>query len=409
LSEGKKLAIQIANLDGLWSLIVTTYYIYYSISQNLYLLFYVQGISFLFTTLGLWFMSLRMYDSGRAIMHLTGLIQIYLSADAFGVHSGAEFYYFTSIAIPFVTFTFEEQWKGNILTAIACIVLLAQQFIGSGIFMPHNDSMITDKVLAITFVMSYFLIVFGIGRRQLKVAQEQIKKQQDDLIHSSNLMSLGEMAAGIAHEINNPLQALSLQLMILKDMREVERDEHIHKMNGTILRMARMVQGLKDLSRKDTSETPESVLFNEILDDVLLISGDRIKEIGISLHIVGDPLLKLLGHSVQISQVMINLLNNSIDAIRNLEEKWIRIDISEKNSFLQVCVTDSGKGISEDVASKMMNSFYTTKRLKKGTGLGLSISKSIIEKNNGSLYYDASAPNTRFVLLLPLSLDANAE
>lgn len=403
LSEGKKLAVQIATLDGYWTVVVTFFYVLYAFYRGVFPLFEVHLAGFVLTLLGIWLLWKRRYDAGRALLHFTGLGLIFLTTDAIGANSGAEFFYFTSIAIPFVTFNFEEQWKGNLLTAIACVVFLLQLQIGHHLFMAPTVATEGDRFSAIAFVISYFLIVFGIGRRQLKIAHEEIKRQQNEVFHSSQLIALGEMAAGIAHEINNPLQVLSLQLLVLKDKAQKDFDE-VSKMDATINKMAKMVQSLKHLSRNPGNDHKENYLFSKVLEDVLMVSSDRMRDNGISLTVEGECSHNLSGHPIHISQVLMNLLNNSIDAIKNLEEKWVEISVAKKNDFIEVSVTDSGRGIHPEIATKMMNAFYTTKKPSEGTGLGLSISKTIIERNRGTLFYDPSSFYTKFVILLPVSI-----
>ena len=105
--------------------------------------------------------------------------------------------------------------------------------------------------------------------------------------------------------------------------------------------------------------------------------------------------------ATQISQVLLNLLNNACDAIRDLPEKWIRIGYEESVAGFELSVTDSGTGIDRAILDKLFQPFFTTKGVNVGTGLGLSISKGIAESHGGSLEYDSSCPNTRFILSLP--------
>ena len=105
---------------------------------------------------------------------------------------------------------------------------------------------------------------------------------------------------------------------------------------------------------------------------------------------------------MQVEQVILNLLNNAIDAIELNETKWVKIDFLKKETSIIISVTDSGKGIPDDIVEKIMQPFYSTKETGKGTGLGLSISKGIIENHKGTLTYDGSIGNTRFLIELPL-------
>lgn len=346
--------------------------------------------------------SLGRYDLARILIHQAGLIEIFLTADAVGVKSGYEFYYFTSIAVPFITFTHEEQWKATALTTISCVVLIFQQIAGFGLIMEPMTVPPEDRMIAILFVMSYVLTVFAIGRFQLKNAQKKIQERQQDLLKASNLIALGEMSAGIAHEINNPLQSLSLNLSVMKDKFPIsEFVEHYNINDNLIRKMGKMVQNLKDLSKDDADEPSECFLISKIIDDALNIMAEKVKSANLPITTNCDQSLEAKGHVVQMTQVMINLINNGLDAVSHLDEKWIKIDVGIKSTFIQVSVTDSGKGIPDHIAQNMMKPFYTTKSGNKGTGLGLSISKSILEKNNGTLFYDSNSLNTKFVMLIP--------
>jgi signal transduction histidine kinase len=105
--------------------------------------------------------------------------------------------------------------------------------------------------------------------------------------------------------------------------------------------------------------------------------------------------------AAQVSQVIINLLNNSSDAIRDLKSRWISLDISESPDTIQISVTDSGASISPEIVKKLMTPFFTTKAAGNGTGIGLSVSKAIIEAHKGRFYFDSTTPNTRFVIEIP--------
>lgn len=402
LSEEKKLALRIALLDAYWSLIAMSFYTVYSFQNRLFPAFYIHLACFALTIFGTILLGYRRYDFGRILIHQVGLVEIFLTADAVGVRSGYEFYYFTSIAVPFITFTFEEQWKATMLTTISCSVLLFQQIAGHGLIMDHMEVPPEDRMIAILFVMSYVLTVFTIGRIQLKRAHKKLRERSEELMKASNLIVLGEMSAGIAHEINNPLQSLSLNLSVMKEKFPVSDFDSHYVINDNLIRkLGKMVQNLKDLSRDDSMGPTEDFHFSKMLEDVLSILSEKIKKENVQIFINGDSELKARAHLVQIQQVMINLLNNSLDAVSSLNEKWVRIEIISKSTFLQVTVTDSGKGIPEHVASNMMKPFYSTKFATKGTGLGLSISKNICEKNNGSLFYDPTSTHTKFVVLIP--------
>lgn len=111
--------------------------------------------------------------------------------------------------------------------------------------------------------------------------------------------------------------------------------------------------------------------------------------------------LEIECHSIKISQVLLNLLNNAYDAIQNQKEKWIKVEIIERQHEIDLIVTDSGNGIPVSVQKRMMQPFFTTKDIGKGTGLGLSISQGIVTSHHGKINIDNASMNTRFVITLP--------
>jgi PAS domain S-box-containing protein len=241
----------------------------------------------------------------------------------------------------------------------------------------------------------------------------ETKKDALARMHSSKMASLGEMAGGIAHEINNPLAIIhGKSSQILRNFeksqnenKDIEIDKvkiELKKIISTSERIAKIIRGLRSFSRDSSADPMENCKFDSIIDDTIELCKERFKNHNIDLLLLGYKPYELNCRPTQITQVLLNLLNNAHDAIRSLEEKWIRVDMSEESGILKIKVVDSGDGIPEQIAAKIMNPFFTTKEVGKGTGLGLSISKGLIEDHNGKLYYDNTAKNTTFVIELPL-------
>ncbi len=404
LTEEKKLAIQLSTLDGYWTFITIVAYLAYAVAYDRYPLYLFHAVALGFVALGIYCYYLRRYDLGRYLVNIVGLIEIFIIADAAKPNVGYEFYYLTSIAVPFIIFTHDERWKGAVLTLFSSSLFIFQQIYGTGIFLEIMDTPSGERIAAVLFVVSYFFLIFTVGRWQIRATQRELAHQQQELIHSSSLVALGEMATGIAHEINNPLQALSLQLAVLKEMKENEETKtQMEKMEKTVERMGKLIRGLKHLSRNDAADPVENFTPQDIIDSVMNISSDRFDRKSVSVNFKGQSHQLLSGHLVQMSQVLINLLNNSIYAVKDLPEKWVEIEVRETKNSIQLLVTDSGSGIEARIAEKIMMPFFTTKGPQLGTGLGLSISQSIVQKHGGILYYDRSYPNTRFVIELPLA------
>ncbi len=236
------------------------------------------------------------------------------------------------------------------------------------------------------------------------------KEAQHKLIQSSKMSSLGEMAGGIAHEINNPLAIISGKAQQL--LRSIEHDKFhkeqflldLKKIESTVDRIARIIRGLRSFSRNSDSDPMERVPVSRIVDDSLELCKERFKHgsIELSVHCMTDAAVDC--RPAQISQVILNLLSNAFDAVSVLPMKWVDLHVETIQGQVQIKVTDSGDGISPDVLNKIMQPFYTTKDPGKGTGLGLSISKGIAEEHQGELRYDSDSKNTRFVLVLPVAI-----
>ena len=244
----------------------------------------------------------------------------------------------------------------------------------------------------------------------IKNQKLEIELYKSQLIGSSKLASLGEMAGGIAHEINGPLAVISLSMESLKKaQRKNQLDDEmlldiIADIESTMERVHKIVTGLRTVSRESSYTKNSATILRDIFTDVLGLCSEKFNSFGVKIDIDLDaPLfdLKILGDRVQLSQVFINLFGNAFDAIENLEEKWVKVEIAEENEFACIKVTDSGKGIPQNIREKIFNPFFTSKEIGKGTGLGLSISKNIMSQGGGSLNLDTQSANTSFVLKVP--------
>ncbi|MDZ4082989.1 MAG: ATP-binding protein, partial [Bdellovibrionales bacterium] len=175
-------------------------------------------------------------------------------------------------------------------------------------------------------------------------------------------------------------------------------------------RPAKIVSGLLTFSRDSRSDILQPVSLKRLLDDSLLFSIERFKKNDILLEVSEVPDIQVRGNSNELSQVLINLINNAHDAVRNEKVKKVSIDFELRlqpgqttNGLVAISVTDSGPGVPAQIRSKIMQPFFTTKDVGKGTGLGLSISKGIAERHGGRLYLDPnSVRGARFVLEVPL-------
>lgn len=252
--------------------------------------------------------------------------------------------------------------------------------------------------------------IYLFDKTQEIAKDRQIEIQQQQLFVSSKLASLGEMAGGIAHEINNPLAIITgasrlLEKFLKQDPIEVSQSLNcLDIINNTLTRMSKIVTGMRTISHSQMDDRIEDVCLREIFDDVLGVTSEKLRILGVELRICDVALdERVICSRVPLSQVLINLISNSRDAIQNDDVRWIKISLEPKENVFCIRVSDSGLGIPKVLQDKIFHPFYTTKDLGKGTGLGLSISKTLMEKQKGKIYIDDEAPNTTFVLELPRS------
>jgi signal transduction histidine kinase len=247
-----------------------------------------------------------------------------------------------------------------------------------------------------------------------KKNQRDFAEQQMKLMASSKMSALGEMAGGIAHEINNPLAIIHGYSGLLKKLCEKETIDkpQISRLSerivDTVDRIARIVRAMRTFSRDGSLDVIEKVDLRSVIEDVLELSRENLKREDVELKLpkMGSPIV-VECRRVQISQVLLNLLSNAKDAVMDVKDKsmkkWIAIGLIDDGDDILLSVSDSGPGVPTALKDKIFQPFFTTKEQGKGTGLGLGISRGIIEQHHGTLELDTDPRSriTRFTIRLP--------
>jgi PAS domain S-box-containing protein len=233
------------------------------------------------------------------------------------------------------------------------------------------------------------------------------KETKLKLLQASKMAALGEASAHLAHEVNTPLAVIISKVgKILRMLTEGEMNSNlisheVEKVQKTAHQISEIIKGLKHFSRSADKDQFQVCDLDVVLKEVLVLCGERLDEEGVQLMLKPEHGLKISARPAQIYQVLLNLINNSIDAISDKPEKWIEIATRKSGDHVLILVTDCGDGIPKDIADKIMEPFFTTKGVEKGTGLGLSVSAEILSSHHGRLYVDHECKNTRFVMEFP--------
>ena len=244
---------------------------------------------------------------------------------------------------------------------------------------------------------------------ELEEKKHELLESQALAHHANKMVALGEMAGGMAHEINSPLQAITLSTYKLRGEKLSEKLEQrktiAEDIDSSVYRISNIIESLRKMSRGSTADPFDTVTLKEIVDNVIGITRERYFIKGIQFTTTYHDNCEIVKAECQqtlIGQVVMNLLNNAYDAVKEEDEKWINLDIKTEGDNACFIVSDSGHGIVDEMKEKIFEPMFTTKGIDEGTGLGLSISMQIASKHNGSLKLDSSSKQTRFILTIPL-------
>jgi len=282
---------------------------------------------------------------------------------------------------------------------------------------------------------------------ELKARLKEIQETQKHLIQSEKMSALGQMVAGIAHELNTPIGYASNNVLIIRDRfrnissllrkaleahdciysNQLEQafakmQEVAHSPNGTIAeldetirrtdrlfagvssgleQMVNLVKSMRNFSRLDEAEMKKADI-NEGLRSCLLMIGHQFKDKNIELTTEYGDIPMVDCFPAQLNQVFLNLISNAIHAVEEKTEGKIHVSSSLEEGYVVVRVKDNGKGIPKHIQDKIFDPFFTTKPVGKGTGLGLSICYNIVQKHKGQLYFETTeGVGTTFIVKIP--------
>jgi PAS domain S-box-containing protein len=256
--------------------------------------------------------------------------------------------------------------------------------------------------------------VVGVGQditelNKLRVEQERERKEASaQIIQSSKLATLGEMATSVAHELNQPLNVIRMaagnsRRKISKGIAEPEYlNDKLKRIEEQTARAAAIIDHMRMFGR-EAKERPEPVDPRNVVMNALSLMGEQLRLAGIEIVTeLPEDCSSIMGHTIQMEQVILNLFTNARDAMAGKDRKAkIILRVFESRKGVHITSEDTGGGIPEDVLPRIFEPFYTTKDMGKGTGLGLSVSYGIVRDMNGTIVAENVDDGARFTITLP--------
>ncbi|MCP4091792.1 MAG: PAS domain S-box protein, partial [Gammaproteobacteria bacterium] len=246
-----------------------------------------------------------------------------------------------------------------------------------------------------------------------------LKNIQREIIQSSKLATLGEMATAVAHELNQPLNTIRFATSNLNDAIELGQltqeilKSKLDRVESQVKRASSIIDHMRIFGRATADESPEPVCPSAAVAGAMDLMGEQLRLANINvIKEFTDDKAQILGHSILLEQVVLNLLANARDQFRHndsIKKKEIRLVVRKQaGSVVQIEVSDTGGGMPESVIGRIFEPFYTTKRAGEGTGLGLSLSYGIVRDMGGTLSVQNSGDGAAFIISLPLLEDLAA-
>ena len=262
-------------------------------------------------------------------------------------------------------------------------------------------------------IMAFFLSRRMV--RRLKVADREMEMMNQQVIETGKLATVGELAAGIAHEINNPVAIMVEEAGWIQDLLEEEEfhagenldefERALKQINTQGKRCKEITHKLLSFARKTDSRI-HNIVINEMIEDVVALSAQRAKYSNVAFKInLAENLPEIMASASEMQQVFLNLINNALDA---MEKKGGKIEITaqQKDDIIQISLEDNGPGIPKANLARIFDPFFTTKMVGKGTGLGLSICYGIINKMGGKIEVQSMPDHgTTFTISIPIATE----
>lgn len=269
-------------------------------------------------------------------------------------------------------------------------------------------------------------IIIAKDKTEVYEMMSRVRESQSQLLHSGRLASLGEMAAGIAHELTQPLNAIllfarnSIKNLSDQGIRNEMLEENLSLIVDRVKKASSIIKSLKGFARK-SAEEKVPININLLISDVMKFFENQLRLSDVEIDLDLDQSLPdVIAHNVRIEQVFLNILQNALQAmdhtdtprltIRTYVEQNLSPDNLKPQRYIAITITDNGEGMSAETRQRIFDPFFTTREVGSGTGLGLSIVDRIMRDHSGYIWVDSSPGyGSCFSLYLPVQELGNSE
>lgn len=246
--------------------------------------------------------------------------------------------------------------------------------------------------------------------RRIRAMTDMLRRQQRNMVQHEKMVAMGQMAAGITHEITNPLASMDSLLQLLQRRPERINAESLTTLRDQVRRIDQIIQQMKTFAHP-ADQQRQVMAVNEVVRQALdvLRFDRRIKPVTLSVELADDAgEIPLLVQPLQ--QVLVNLIINALDALQDIASPRLTVRTARQGGWVSIEVRDNGPGIRPEHRGRIFEPFFTTKPVGKGTGLGLSISYSLVRRQGGELLFRCEpAGGVTFTVLLPVECEPSRE
>lgn len=275
------------------------------------------------------------------------------------------------------------------------------------IILAADDAALADDSAPSVQLAHRALFVLEAARARARM-QCEIDELRAMLLQADKLASLGQLAAGMVHEINNPLTSILAYADFLSKRASAREDaddvERLRRIGESAHRMLRLSRDIVSYARP-SSETPQPVVISSVIEQALVFCDHLFQEAGVAVErAFGDGVLPVRGRPEQLAQVFVNLFTNACHAMPQKGGRLqITTELTTNEGDVRIVVSDNGHGIDDSHRDRVFLPFFTTKDEKHGTGLGLAIVKRIVDSHDGRVEVESDGGGTRFVIHLPVA------